>query len=166
MEVGEFPRVDWRLIEAKNILKNQGESLDEERARFYWGKYYHLQGKNTWRGHYYQRAYETFTDGIEFFEGKMKKGPVDRTTVKYLCKLHEGQAHLVCEVLLFDWAESHLDDAEALYEKHSSLFNRLDKFKFLVKKSSFLKKFGFFDEALDLLITLEKDVMSLLQESA
>lgn len=162
MEVGEFPRVDWRLIEAKNILKTNSGRLDEERERFYWGKYYHLQGKNTWRGHYYQRAYETFSDGIDFFEEKIKKGSVDRTSIKYLCKLHEGQAHLLCEPLLFDWAESHLDDAEAMYKKHSQFFTELYKFKFLIKKSSFLKKFGFFDDALDMLLHLEKDLIKLL----
>jgi hypothetical protein len=42
MEVGEFPRVDWHLIEAKNVLTTQGDKLKDERARYYWGKYYHL----------------------------------------------------------------------------------------------------------------------------
>jgi hypothetical protein len=51
MEVGQFPQVDWRLIEAKQILKTLG--LEEERTRYYWGKYYHLQGKNSWRAHYH-----------------------------------------------------------------------------------------------------------------
>ena len=122
MEVGEFPRVDWHLIEAKNVLTTQGDKLKDERARYYWGKYYHLQGKNTWRGHYFQGAYEKLSDGIEFFEGKIKKGVADRTNVKYLCKLHEAQAHLVCEALLFDWAESSLEEAESLYEKYDQLF--------------------------------------------
>ena len=42
MEVGEFPKVDVSLTEVKNILDTQAERLDEERLRFYWGKYYHL----------------------------------------------------------------------------------------------------------------------------
>jgi hypothetical protein len=88
MEVGQFTRVDWRLTELKQLLKNK--KLDnEERLRHYWGKYYHIQGKNSWRGHYYQRAYETFMDGIEYFE-KEVKSKKDRTNLKYLCKLYEG----------------------------------------------------------------------------
>jgi hypothetical protein len=162
MEVGEFPKVDWRLIEVKHILKTEGDKLDESRSRFYWGKYYHIQAKSTWRGHFYQRAFETFTDGIEFFEAKIKRGQADRTNIKYLCKLYEGLAHLECEALLFDWADANIEEAEALYDKHAAVFNRLDKFKFLVKKSSFQKKFGFFDEALEILIDLEKQVSTML----
>jgi hypothetical protein len=90
---------------------------------------------------------------------------VDRTSVKYLCKLHEGQAHLICEALLFGWAEKHIEAAENLYNKHSSFFSPLDRFKFIVKKSSFVKKFGFYDESLDLLIKLEKEIMALLKDN-
>ena len=143
-------------------MKTEGGKLDEERARYYWGKYYHLKAKNTWRGHFYQRAFETFSDGIEFFEAKIKRGQADRTNVKYLCKLYEGLAHLECEALLFDWAETNIEEAEALYDKHAAVFNRIDKFKFLVKKSSFQKKFGFFDDAIDILGDVEKQVMTML----
>lgn len=45
------------------------------------------------------------------------------------------------------------------------MFSRLDKFKFLVKKSSFLKKFGFFDEALEILVDLEKELMNMLKST-
>jgi len=48
----------------------------------------------------------------------IKKGNADKINVKYLCKLYEALAHLVCEALLFDWAESYLQEAEALYEKY------------------------------------------------
>ena len=54
-------------------------------------------------------------DGIEFFEGKIKRGHVDRTNVKYLCKLYEGQTHLLCEVLLFEWADNYMEEADSLY---------------------------------------------------
>ena len=93
----------------------------------------------------------------------IKHGQADRTNVKYLCKLYEGQAHLESEALLFDWAETKIEKAEALYEKHTVVFNFIDKFKFLVKKSSFQKKFGFFDEALEILIDIEKQIMTMLQ---
>jgi len=45
------------------------------------------------------------------------------------------------------------------------MFSRLDKFKFLVKKSSFQKKFGFFDDALDILLYLEKELMTMLKST-
>jgi len=72
---------------------------------------------------------------------------------------------LVCEALLFDWAESNLQEAESLYEKYDSMFTKLDKFKFMVKKSSFHKKFGFFDDALDILLYLEKELMAMLKNT-
>jgi hypothetical protein len=46
---------------------------------------------------------------------------------------------------MFDWAEELLNEAEGVYlgnKKH--LFTDLDVVKFMLKKSSFLKKFGFF----------------------
>jgi hypothetical protein len=77
--------------------------------------------------------------------------------------MYEGQAHLVCEALLFDWAENYMQDAEALYEKHGAFFNRFDIMKFLVKKSSFLKKFGFFDNAIAILFEMENELMEILK---
>jgi hypothetical protein len=67
MECGQFSLVDVKLLEAKHILKTKGDQLrkvSEERVVFYWGKYYHLQGKNSWRSYFHQRSYETFKDGI------------------------------------------------------------------------------------------------------
>jgi hypothetical protein len=71
---------------------------------------------------------------------------------KYLCKLYEGLAHLLCEPLMFDWAEELLDEAETIYLKTKKhLFTDFDVIKFMLKKSSFLKKYGFFDDSLKLL---------------
>lgn len=70
MEVGHFAHVDFNLVEAKNILRTQEKELaarSEERRLFYWGKYFHLQGKNDWRALYHQRAYERFKEGILYF---------------------------------------------------------------------------------------------------
>ena len=53
---------------------------------------------------------------------------------------------------MFDWAEELLDEAESIYltsKKH--LFTDFDVIKFMLKKSSFLKKYGFFDDSLKLL---------------
>jgi hypothetical protein len=71
---------------------------------------------------------------------------------KYECKLKEALGHLMCEPLLFERCEKELDDVEAIYEKHrGQYFNELDIVKFNIKKSSFLKKWGFFFESLELL---------------
>lgn len=67
--------------------------------------------------------------------------------VKYLCKLYEGCAHLLCEPLVFEWAEELLSEAETIYLNNEGLLTELDRAKYRIKKSSFLKKFGFFEEA-------------------
>ena len=156
MEVGEFTKVDSYLSEVQDTLKARDidlNRLSEESTLFYWGKYYHLQGKNCWRELYHQRGYEIFKEGIEFLKGKQKEGgKLDRIASKYLCKLYEGLAHLLCEPLMFDWSEELLNEAESVYtntKKH--LFTDFDVMKFLLKKSAFLKKFGFFDDAIKVL---------------
>ena len=73
MEVGEFTKVDGYLSEALTMLKGKETDLNrlsEESTLFYWGKYYHLQGKNYWRELYHQRGYEVFKEGIEFLKEK------------------------------------------------------------------------------------------------
>ena len=83
---------------------------------------------------------------------KKDKSPFEKLRAKYLCKLYEGLAHLLCEPLLFDWAEELIDEAEFIYLKSKKhLFTDFDVIKFMLKKSSFLKKYGFFDDSLKLL---------------
>jgi hypothetical protein len=55
----------------------------------------------------------------------------------------------MCEPLLFDICEKRLDEAEALYDKHAKLFSEHARIRFLIKKSSFLKKYGFFQQSLE-----------------
>lgn len=65
---------------------------------------------------------------------------------------------------MFDWAEELLDEAESIYltsKKH--LFTDFDVIKFMLKKSSFLKKYGFFDDSLKLLDQLNKQLIDKLQ---
>ena len=65
---------------------------------------------------------------------------------------------------MFDWSEELLNEAESLYtitKKH--LFTDFDVMKFLLKKSSFLKKFGFFDDALKVLEDLNTQIMKKLE---
>lgn len=58
----------------------------------------------------------------------------------------------MCEPLLFERCEKELNEAEAIYEKHRGThFSELDIVKFQMKKCSFLKKWGFFFESLELL---------------
>lgn len=85
--------------------------------------------------------------------------------MKFACKLYEGLGHLNCEPLLFDRCEALLDKAEALYEKHSDILSPYLKLRFIIKKSSFLKKFGFFNDSLALLDTLEQELIDRLKHA-
>jgi hypothetical protein len=107
-----------------------------------------------------QKASEEFTEGLEFLK---KDTHFDKIRVKFTCKLNEGLGHLWCEPLLFDRCEEHLGKAEDLYDQYDKLFTEQDHIKFLIKKSSFLKKFGFFGDALDLLECMQRDLMELLK---
>jgi hypothetical protein len=70
----------------------------------------------------------------------------------------------MCEPLLFDAAERIFQQAEAIYEKEH--FTEVEIIKFKLKKSSFLKKWGFFYEALDILADCRKQLESLAPKSA
>ena len=141
MEVGVFPTADLHLNEARAILTSGSETLkrlSEERYVYYWCKYYHIQGKTFWRELYQQKSSDLFKEGIDYVKGI---AGFDKLQAKFLCKLYEGLAHLLCEPLMFDWAEELLNEAEGVYlgnKKH--LFTDLDVVKFMLKKSSFLKK--------------------------
>ncbi len=53
---------------------------------------------------------------------------------------------------MFDWSEELLNEAESVYTKTKKhLFTDFDVMKFLLKKSAFLKKYGFFDDAIKVL---------------
>ncbi len=69
----------------------------------------------------------------------------------------------MCEPLLFDQCEKKLDEAEKIYDKNEALFTDFDRIRFQIKKSSFLKKFGFFLDALEILAELEKQIMDILK---
>lgn len=62
---------------------------------------------------------------------------------------------MMCEPLMFDVCEKHLDQAEKIYEERKELFSAHDKLKFLMKKSSYLKKYGFFHEAQEILVNTQ-----------
>lgn len=75
----------------------------------------------------------------------------ERLKAKYECKLKEALGHLMCEPLLFEKCEEQLEEAEEIYQKNKgTFFSELDIVKFNIKKSSFLKKWGFFFESLEL----------------
>lgn len=99
------------------------------------------------RSTYQQRALEGFKGGLDYI-GKERPSS-DFVRVKYECKMLEGLGHLMCEPLLFDVCEKYLDEAEALYQANKEQFGQFAFIKFNIKKNSFLKKFGFFIEALD-----------------
>lgn len=70
-----------------------------------------------------------------------------------------------CEPLLFDRCEALLDKAEALYDKHADILSPYLKLRFIIKKSSFLKKFGFFNDSLALLDSFEQELIDKLKQS-
>lgn len=115
---------------------------------------------------YHQQAYEKFQEGLDFIKGfkaVQESKSVDRLRVKFTCKLYEGIGHLMCEPLLFDKCEELLDKAEQLYDDNEPFFTQFDRFRFLIKKSSFLKKFGFFHDALDILSVMQRELMDILK---
>ena len=161
-EIGEFVKADEALNEVHSIL--EGDSLKDqypEAIFYFWAKYYHVQSKNFAREQYLQKASELFKKGLAFLASETK---FDRVRIKFTCKLYEGLGHLLCEPLLFDRAEDLLDKAEELYDEHENLFDTLDRTKFLIKKSSFLKKYGFFSDAIDLLEAMQRDLVDELKK--
>ena len=85
---------------------------------------------------------------------------------KFTCKLLEGLGHLYCEPLLFQDCAKLLAEAEAIYKAKESFFTTQDIVKFNIKKASFIKKFGFFYQAIALLEETEKTLLGLLKASA
>ena len=109
-----------------------------------------------------QRAYELFKEALAYVntleQGKLR--------AKFECKMLEGYGHLLCEPLLFDLGESYLEEAEEIYNSHKGeYFTELDLLKFQIKKSAFLKKYGFFEESLQILLKMEKQLMEILRQT-
>ena len=74
--------------------------------------------------------------------------------MKYLCKLYEALGHLYCDPYMFEEGERELKKAEKIYlDNKDKLPTELYR-KFLFKKSSFLKKSGFFVESYEILQNL------------
>jgi hypothetical protein len=63
----------------------------------------------------------------------------------------------MCEPLYFSKCEEYLDKAENIYKSNNNLPKSLYQ-KFKLKKAAFLKKFGFFDKAIDYLKDLEEEL--------
>ena len=143
-----------------DTLTEQGDklkALNAERTLYYWAKYYHIKGKNLVRQTYQQAALEHFEEALQFL--KDSKDGSDFLRVKFSCKCYEAIAHLWCEPLMFDRAESFIEKAEELYSSNSNLLSKVDHIKFLIKKASFLKKVGFFDSSVEVLEDIRKDLI-------
>ena len=163
-EVGDFIKADKALSEVKEILEQREKDLvriNDERVLYYLAKYYHVQAKNYARQCYHQKAYDFFSEGLTFLR---QSQTYEAVRIKFTCKLLEGLGHLMCEPLLFDICEKRLDEAEALYDKHAKLFSEHARIRFLIKKSSFLKKYGFFQQSLEQLLAVQARVEELLKE--
>ena len=72
--------------------------------------------------------------------------------------MYEGLAHLLCEPLFFTLSEFYFDKAERIYEEEKDL-SKILKYKFQLKKASYLKKSAFFFEGNDLLDKMEKEIL-------
>ena len=57
----------------------------------------------------------------------------------------------MCEPLLFDKCEQILNKVEEAYDQYEQHFNDFDRIKFIIKKASFFKKYGFFVDSIDIL---------------
>lgn len=151
-EIGEFPNGDKALQEIREIIEKNEEELEKisaERVLYYKAKGIHIQAKNYARQLYHQKSCELFNEGLEFLKSDTS---FPNIRVKFTCKLLEGLGHLMCEPLMFDICEKHLSEAQTLYDKNiDTIFSKHDRIRFQIKKSSFLKKYGFFIEALELL---------------
>lgn len=90
---------------------------------------------------------------------KGEKNPKEtQIRLKYLCKLLEALAHLYCDPYMFEHAEQELKKAERLYKDNEDKLSKILYRKFLIKKSSFLKKSGFFIEAYQILTDLRNEI--------
>jgi len=65
---------------------------------------------------------------------------------------------------MFDKGEVYMKKAEAIYHDEKSQIGRDLYRKFLMKKSSFMKKFGFFIDSIQILKDLETEVLELLKK--
>jgi hypothetical protein len=97
---------------------------------------------------YLQRAKDFLDEKIAWLEQEKYEGDKETLRLKYLCKLYEALAHLYCDPYLFDKGEEVLIKAEEIYKKHEEVLGRDLHRKYLMKKSSLMKKYGFFIQAL------------------
>lgn len=65
----------------------------------------------------------------------------------------------MCDPYLFDIGEEALNKAEAVYKENMAKLGKDLYRKFLMKKSAFLKKYGFFVESYELLIEIKNEIM-------
>ena len=105
------------------------------------------------RALYHQKAREFLEDSIAKLE-KPSKNEADEKDLatakfkairlKYLCKCYEALAHLLCDPYLFDQGEVYINKADEIYKENTDLLDQDLYRRFLLKKASFLKKYGFF----------------------
>lgn len=121
------------------------------------------------RGAYLQKAKEFLDKNIEYLVTYADKS-VEHIRVKYLAKLYESLGHLYCDPYLFDIAEKKIQKAEDLYNadmnssESNKIFSDVEYWHFLMKKSAFLKKNGFFLKSFEILKNLEDTIMEELKK--
>ena len=155
MEIGMFPKAEAHLTEAGTVLQNN--ESDNKTTRYYklQCKRDHVLAKVLTRSNYLQKALDHITSKIKAFEGlKSDNNEIETLRLKYLCKLYEALGHLYCDPYMFEEGERELNKAEKIYKDNTDKLT-IDLYRrFLMKKSSFLKKSGFFVEAYEILDNL------------
>jgi tetratricopeptide (TPR) repeat protein len=157
-EIGLFVEVEKAIEEVARLLEL--ETVQAQSQYVYLRcKFFHLKAKNLARSLYQQASFETFFEGIAYMESIKGSEEIKN---KFLCKLYEGLAHLYCDPLVFEKGEVYINKADAIYSAISTKNSAYAKF--LIKKSSFMKKYGFFDVAVGILQDLEKSLPTMIEQ--
>lgn len=85
------------------------------------------------RSTYLQQAKEHIEQSIKVLDEETRP-ELQKTKTKYLCKLLEAIAHLLCDPYIFDQGEVYLKRAESLYLENKEALGADLYRRFLVKK--------------------------------
>ncbi|CDW78939.1 kinesin light chain-like protein [Stylonychia lemnae] len=166
IEYGLFPDAEKMLAQLNQYLLSNQDTMNKQDKLGYFQlqfKFYHVQSKLFIRSNYLQKGFDFIKKSIAAIEKQQDK-ELEKIKYKYLCKLYEQLGHLYCEPYCFAEGEKELNKAEKIYLEHKDLFNKVSYRKFLIKKSSYMKKSGFFVEAMQILTDLEKELIEELKK--
>lgn len=121
MEIGDYPTADKSLDHIRTALTEYGNKKIQEGHDAFSSKlackYYHLASKNKMRAYYFETSKEILEEGINV----VKELHNETLRDKFLAKLYETYAALMCEPLYFSKCEEYLNKAEEIYTKNKHL---------------------------------------------